>query len=176
MFDSHANEVLGAMITPAVLISASGTLVLSTGNRLGRVVDRVRALTEEAEKMATEPTARGIDQDEKRNLIITQITQLATRIQLLARTITILYLAIGLFVATSLGIGVDSFFSWRFSMIPVSSGIAGGCMMFYSSMLLLREARLAVTSTLHEMSYIRGIVARHSPRPPRDERAMDARP
>ena len=82
MFDSHANEVLGAMITPAVLISASGTLVLSTGNRLGRVVDRVRALTEEAEKMATEPTARGIDQDEKRNLIITQITQLATRIQL----------------------------------------------------------------------------------------------
>jgi len=37
-----------AMITPAVLISASGTLVLSTGNRLGRIVDRVRVLTAEA--------------------------------------------------------------------------------------------------------------------------------
>jgi len=37
-------EVLGAMITPAVLISASGVLVLSTSNRVGRTVDRVRAL------------------------------------------------------------------------------------------------------------------------------------
>jgi hypothetical protein len=33
-----ALEVLTAMITPAVLISASGTLVLSTSNRLTRVV------------------------------------------------------------------------------------------------------------------------------------------
>jgi hypothetical protein len=31
-----ASDVLGAMITPAVLISASGTLVLSTSNRLTR--------------------------------------------------------------------------------------------------------------------------------------------
>ena len=32
------------MITPAVLISASGTMILSTSTRLGRVVDRVRSL------------------------------------------------------------------------------------------------------------------------------------
>jgi hypothetical protein len=31
--------VLTAMITPAVLISASGTMILSTSTRLGRVVD-----------------------------------------------------------------------------------------------------------------------------------------
>ena len=35
-------EILSAMITPAVLISASGTLVLSTSVRMARVVDRVR--------------------------------------------------------------------------------------------------------------------------------------
>jgi len=34
-----ANEVLGAMITPALLISAAGTLVLSTSNRPMRVWD-----------------------------------------------------------------------------------------------------------------------------------------
>lgn len=39
------------MITPAVLISASGTLVLSTSNRLTRVVDRVRTLAREAEAL-----------------------------------------------------------------------------------------------------------------------------
>ena len=37
-------EFLTAMITPALLISATGSLVLSTSTRLGRVVDRVRAL------------------------------------------------------------------------------------------------------------------------------------
>ena len=33
-----AISVLSAMITPAVLISACGTLILSTSNRLGRVL------------------------------------------------------------------------------------------------------------------------------------------
>ena len=47
-----AGEILGAMITPALLISAAGTLSLSTANRLGRVVDRVRALTDMAEANA----------------------------------------------------------------------------------------------------------------------------
>jgi len=32
--------VLTAMITPAVLISASGTMILSTSTRLGRVVEQ----------------------------------------------------------------------------------------------------------------------------------------
>lgn len=49
-FDAPAaGEILGAMITPAVLISASGTLTLSTSNRLGRIVDRARVLHTEAE-------------------------------------------------------------------------------------------------------------------------------
>ena len=41
-------DVLGAMITPAVLISACGTLVMSTSNRLSRVVERARSLSEAA--------------------------------------------------------------------------------------------------------------------------------
>ena len=38
-------SILSAMITPAVLISACGTLILSTSNRLSRSTDRVRSLT-----------------------------------------------------------------------------------------------------------------------------------
>ena len=53
--NTAAGEVLGAMITPAVLISASGTLVLSTSNRLSRVVDRVRVLSAEAEQSRSSP-------------------------------------------------------------------------------------------------------------------------
>ncbi len=49
---SSALSVLTAMITPAVLISACGTMILSTSTRLGRVVDRVRALSDRLEELA----------------------------------------------------------------------------------------------------------------------------
>src|SRR5512132_4743579 len=40
------------MITPAVLISACGSMILSTSSRLGRVVDRVRGLSDKLEERA----------------------------------------------------------------------------------------------------------------------------
>jgi hypothetical protein len=40
--------VLSAMITPGVLISACGTLTLSTAMRLSRVIERTRRLAEAA--------------------------------------------------------------------------------------------------------------------------------
>jgi hypothetical protein len=49
---SSAVAVLTAMITPAVLISACGSMILSTSSRLGRVVDRVRALSDKLEELA----------------------------------------------------------------------------------------------------------------------------
>jgi hypothetical protein len=49
---SLAITVLTAMITPAVLISACGSMILSTSVRLGRVVDRVRSLSDRLEEMS----------------------------------------------------------------------------------------------------------------------------
>ncbi len=40
---TEAVSVLTAMITPALLLSACGTLILSTSNRLARIVDRIRS-------------------------------------------------------------------------------------------------------------------------------------
>ena len=45
-------SLLTAMLTPAVLISACGTLILSTSMRLARIVDRVRELGEKSEEIA----------------------------------------------------------------------------------------------------------------------------
>ncbi len=51
----NALAVLTAMITPAVLISACGALIFSTSSRLGRVIDRVRSLSEKFEQIAKHP-------------------------------------------------------------------------------------------------------------------------
>jgi hypothetical protein len=52
MDSAAAIAVLTAMITPAVLISACGSMILSTSARLGRVVDRVRSLSDKLDNMA----------------------------------------------------------------------------------------------------------------------------
>lgn len=49
---SSALTVLSAMITPAVLILACGSLILTTSQRLTRVIDRVRELSGEIEALA----------------------------------------------------------------------------------------------------------------------------
>ena len=155
-----ANEVLGAMITPALLISAAGTLVLSTSTRLGRVVDRVRVLADMAEELSPADGTPAEEVEEKRKLISDQLTKLTARIRYLVPAISTLYMAIGLLVAASISVGVVALLRAATFWLPVGLGLFGAGALFYASLLLVREARLAVDSTLHEMSYVRRVVAR----------------
>ena len=169
-----ASEVLGAMITPAVLISASGTLVLSTSNRLTRVVDRVRTLAREAEDLHKGDGA-GSEQGVSRvQLIADQLPLLTARAVLLRSALTALYAAIGLLVATSIAVGLVASLGWEYGWIPVLTGLAGACALLWGSLLLVREARFAIGFTLQEMEYLRDTVARLDP-PPRAGRRDTAR-
>jgi hypothetical protein len=120
--------VLSAMITPAVLISAAGTLVLWTSNRLSRVVDRIRVLVAEA-KAVQSSAERGSAliqlREAERRLITDQLLRLSARVRLLVAAMTVLYMAIGLFVATSIAIGAVALFQWQYSWVAVVSGLAG---------------------------------------------------
>ena len=144
------------MITPAVLISASGLLVLSTSNRLSRVVDRVRVLA--AEALALQDAAGSESVRARRALIWDQLTRLTDRALLLRSAMTVLYLAIGLLVATSIAVGLVSAVGGSYQWLPVSLGLSGGLALLYGSLMLLREARLAVGSTLQEMAYVRRVI------------------
>lgn len=157
-----AASVLGAMITPAVLISASGTLSLATSNRLGRVVDRVRALGDQAAKLPDD--AATPDEVELRHLIADQLTSLAARIRILQKSLTILYVAIGLLVGTSLTIGLAEATRLGLQWLPLALGLGGAGALFLASMLLVQEARLAVRSSLDEISYVRRIADRKAGR------------
>jgi hypothetical protein len=147
------SEVLGAMITPAVLISASGVLVLSTSNRVGRTVDRVRVLAAEVERLQSSGASPSVSES-KRQHVAEQLTQLSERAVLLRSAMTALYTAIGLLVGTSILVGMVALLQWQYSL-PVLVGFAGACVLLYGSLLLVREARLAVRSTLQEVSFAR---------------------
>ena len=150
---SSSLAVLTAMITPAVLISACGALILSTSTRLGRVVDRVRALSERFEELA----AKGEELElieERRAVVFTLLDKLTSRARILQRGMTVFYIALSLFVATSVAIGLVAFAGARYSAVPVALGLAGASFLFYGSITLIIEARLAVASLRAEMDFI----------------------
>jgi hypothetical protein len=151
-------EVLGAMITPAVLISAGGTLVLSTSNRLSRVVDRVRVLAASAEKLEDERSGRSSLDTLKRQLIVSQLQDLSRRALLLRSAIAALYVAIGFLIATSIGVGVFTAFGFDYSWLPITLGMLGTGGLLWATGLLVREARLAIASTLEEMQYASAVL------------------
>lgn len=149
---SSAVAVLTAMITPAVLISACGSMILSTSTRLGRVVDRVRALSDKLEELA-QKTASEVG--ERQAVIFDQLDKLTSRARILQRAMVSFYLCLGMFVATSVAIGVVAILDKpRYTIVPVSFGIVGACFLFYGSILLIFEARLALSTIHAEMDFI----------------------
>jgi Protein of unknown function (DUF2721) len=149
-------DVLGAMITPAVLISAGGTLVLSTSNRLSRVVDRVRVLAADADRLqpaSGPPSQRSERETQKRQLLTNQLRDLSRRAILLRSAIAALYVAIALLIMTSIGVGIFTAFDFDYSFIPISLGMFGTGGLLWATALLVREARLAISSTLEEMEF-----------------------
>ena len=148
------------MITPALLISATGTFILSTSNRLGRVVDRVRGISEKMDQLMYFTPAIELA-EERKAMLIDQLGMLSIRADLLQRTLTVFYLASGAFVASSVAIGLTSIFRSEQAWLPVTLGLLGGCFLFYGSLMLIREARLAVANLRSETSFLQKLVTYH---------------
>lgn len=139
--------VLSAMITPAVLILASGSLILTTSSRLIRAVDRVREILPLMETVEPNDASR-------RAMLMNQLAKTTMRARMLQHTLSLLYTAIGLFVATSVSIGVIALLSLQLAWIPLLLGFVGAGLLFAASMLLIYESRIAIRALYAEMDYI----------------------
>ena len=128
-------------------------MILSSSTRLGRVVDRTRSLSDRLQEISTDEASTKFF-EERRAMLYDQLDKLTSRSRLLQRALTSFYLAVGVFVATSVAIGVVAFSGARFGWIPVVMGLIGACFLFYGSMLLVFEARLALSTTHAEMDFI----------------------
>ena|SRR2546425_116246 len=76
----------------------------------------------------------------------------AQRGRLIQGALTRFYLALGLFVATTASIGAIAVVG-RARWLPSLPGIAGTVVLFYGSVLLIVEARLALQSVEEEMQF-----------------------
>lgn len=165
-----ALNILTAMITPALLVSACGTLILSTSNRLARVIDRLRKLSEHVERLA-DPAHPVELRADRISFWRDEIDLQGARLHLLQRAQTQLYLAVASFVFTSVAIGVVSV-SFRFYWIPVVLGICGALLMLSAAVTLLLETRKSVRGMLAETEFHLRL-ARHHAALGQEARAQD---
>jgi hypothetical protein len=167
MPDSAGIGVLGAMITPAILILACGTLITSTSSRLARIVDRVRVLSQAFEQLNTFEVEFA---DERLAEVERQLASHAQRSNLIQASLTAFYVALGFFVATSLSLAVVALLpatAWMSSAL----GMVGTLVFFHGCVLLIRETRLALASVKSETDFVLALSARHARRKPPLNRA-----
>ncbi|MFC4452856.1 DUF2721 domain-containing protein [Deinococcus sonorensis] len=146
--------ILSAMITPAVLISACGTLIMSTSQRLGRSTDRVRSLTRRFKELVSE---RGQDEllaREEKRLIISQLPRITRRVRLIQRALTAFYASVGVLVLASVLTGSSLLLHLDLAAWPVVFALLGTGFLMFGAILLTFEAQLSYQVTRAEMRFL----------------------
>ncbi len=141
------------MISPVLLISATGTLVLSTSTRLGRVIDRVRHLEERLSDLIAIENKNAVPlYDEKLHTVFDLLDKVTSRSRLLQRAMVIFYYGLGMFVLTSVSIGAVGLLD-IYRWLPIAFGLFGILYLAYGSFLLMLEAKLATETVNAEMDF-----------------------
>ncbi|PKV76121.1 DUF2721 domain-containing protein [Pontibacter ramchanderi] len=150
---SSALTILSAMITPAILIMASGSLILTTSQRLSRSMERVRKLNELYRTLTSKEELTQADLGEKAFLL--ELLMRATRrCRLLQRAMTSLYLTLGVFVATSIAIALLDVLNLPYAWAVTLLSLIGAGFLFYASLLLIVESRIALQAVDREMDWV----------------------
>ncbi len=150
---SSTIEFLTAMVTPTLLISATGSLVLSTSTRLGRVVDRVRELEKRLSELILEEDHSKVPLYEQRlDTIVNLLDKVTSRARVLQQAMSYFYYGLGFFILTSVTIAIAAFFT-NVRWIPIPVGVIGIFCLFIGGVLMLRETRMATATINAEMDF-----------------------
>ncbi len=132
---SPAQAIISAMITPALLIMASGSLIATVLVRLARVVDRVRKLTESSGSLA----AGELERHERRAVLA-------------ERAVLLYFCAVVCFVAAGFAIALDHALGDQFWWLPVAITTLGMALIVSGSTAMLAECRLAMVQIRSEIA------------------------
>jgi|SRR5436309_1722699 len=148
--------VLTLIAAPAVFTNASSVLALGTGNRLARVVDRTRQLTNQLRDAAAQNTS-------ETEMDLRHITRLEQRASRLVRAMGYFYTSIGSFAAASLISIFGAVLAGQQSRVPFVvigglsfiAGSVGFVGLVVGCSLLVSETRLALHSLSEEAQLVK---------------------
>lgn len=146
-------EFLTAMVTPTLLISATGSLVLSTSTRLGRVVDRVRDLEKRLGELIYVEDKSEVPLYETRvEVIVDLLDKVTSRSRILQRAMAAFYYGLGFFILTSVTIAIAGLFN-IYRWLPIPVGVIGIMYLLYGAILMIKETRMATATVNAEMDF-----------------------
>jgi hypothetical protein len=147
-----SSRILTSMITPAVLISACGTLIFSTSARLGRIFDRVNVMKGEVEAVVEGQISYPL---ERLKHLKGQVILQKRRAILIQKAMAALYSATAMFVASSLAIAVNvAIGNHEQAWIATLIALVGGLFLFFASALLLYESRFNLRFVTRNIDFI----------------------
>lgn len=143
---------LTAMITPALFMTANGSLIISTSNRMSRIVDRIRQLNELADSLSR--GASNLDfPAERLEHIDLQLNRLIWRSDRIRLALTLLYLAMAMFVGTSFTMAIDALVGNYLTALPTATAMLGVLLLLLASVQLTREAHAALRGNGLEIAH-----------------------
>ena len=161
---SPALVVLTAMITPAVLVTACGSLLQLTSTRLARIGDRVQAWSHQVAATTGTPADDPWSRDQ-RALIAAQLGETTRRAQLLRWAMTAFSLAVAALVADMVAIGIVALVHPGAVWITVALGLLGVGALLSGSLLLIVEAHHALVTTNRELAFVQQHASEPAERP-----------
>jgi hypothetical protein len=144
-----------------VLISACGSLILATSDRLTKAVARTREISNAL--IPRENDKRSENREEERRMLFTQLDFATTRSRLLQRALSRLYAALAFFVGTSVTIGLVAITSPELTPVPIALGLCGAGLLLYAAFLLIKESRFALAGVNEEMDFMWKLGKEHGP-------------
>jgi Protein of unknown function (DUF2721) len=152
---------LSAMITPALFMTANGSLIISTSNRMARVVDRIRVLNDRSDELCRGETKLDFI-PERRSHLVEQLGHLEGRSDRVRYALVMLYLSFATFVGTSLALAIDTLVGNRHltTSFATALSVIGVTLMLVASVNLVREAQAALASNRQEIRFYRDLQAR----------------
>jgi hypothetical protein len=137
--------VLQVAISPVILISGVGLLLLTMTNRLGRVIDRARQLNRVLSERGDEPHEQ----------TLAQVAILYHRARMLRLSITLA--ALSALLASALIITLFLMALWQWEAGPLASIIFIGCMgaLFASLVTFIRDINLSLHALKLELKNVK---------------------
>jgi hypothetical protein len=152
-------DTLTAMITPAIFLTANASLIISTSNRMSRVVDRIRVLNDLADRMGRGATDLDYTAERLEHLR-DQLHRLEWRNDRIRYALTTLYIAFTTFVGTSLILAADALLGNRLTALPIILAVAGVGLLLFASVNLALEALEALRTNRLEIRFYRELFDR----------------
>ena len=151
-FTPPSYSTLSAMITPALFMTATGSLIISTSNRMSRIVDRIRQLNELGDTLCRGKSELDFTAERLEHIAV-QLDRLLARSDRIRQALTLLYLALAMFVGTSLTMGFHALIGSEVLALPTALAIIGVLLLLLASIQLTREAHVALRSNRLEIDF-----------------------